>query len=255
MKKISLLVLLFLLPFLVFAQEVSISGQEDTTSLYSVDTAKKFKRIQHIIKDAEKCLQLPLKVNLIRGGYGCIYNIEEIKYNLESENLDVFLKDDNNEIVLDSVAEYITDKNKNIYHDNYELLVTIGINPIEAAIRTEEDRYIEEALNYGKISYSHWKTYISFGIRIAKEYERNIKVKTNQKEIQEIKEKIENKKPLIDNFKKEMRKWKKAIRIDKRNKRVNEFNNALQKFEDKLDGVIEPPAAWMRLIHVMSRKS
>lgn len=259
MKKIFLLIGLFLLPFFAFAQEIIVSEQAAVNSgksLYNIDTAKKFKRIKQIIKDGERCLQLPLKINSKKGGYSCIYKIEEIKNDLESENLDAFLRDANNEIVLSAVAWYVIYNSQTIYHDNFELFVTLGINYIEAAVRTEEERYIEEALNHRQISYSHWETYKSFGIMSAKEYIRTKQVQTTRQEIESIKAKLENEKSLVDNFKKEMRKFKRQIHRENRKAFSDRINKTMQNFLDKLENqsYIRPSDTYMRWVKSRSQK-
>ncbi len=251
MKRIFLLVGLFLLPFFVFAQEVSISGQNSIASLYTVDTARKFTKVKKIVKGAKRCLQLPRHKGPLKSEYGCVYDIEEVKSRLNSENLNTFLRDKNNRIVLAAVANYITDTSRGVYYDNYELFITLGIDPVEAAIRVGD----EESLQKGIIYYSHWEFSTSFGVSVANESIEEIPVQITKQEIENIKTQLENEKPLVDNFNKEMRKFRKQIRREDRKALLNDFNNAMQQLENKLEKIIKPSDTWMRWVTSMSRKS
>lgn len=241
MKKIFLLVGLFLLPFFATAQNVSTQGQAASggeTSSYTddnvLDTAAKFERVKELIEDAETCLQLPRSKNISMGGYGCVYDIKTFKNNLESEELDAFLKDGNNGIVLSAVADYIADISSPVYHDNYEMLITLGIDPVEALVRTGNEDYADSVIEQKYISYSHWEIGYSYGMAGAIESIENIPVQTNRQEIEEIKTKLENEKPLVNEFKKEMRKIKKQ----NRHKRIKSFfhktKEKVKNLEDKL---------------------
>ena len=248
MKRIFLLAVLFLLPLIAFTQEVS--SVDDKASLYNIDTAKKFKRIKEIVKDAKTCMQLTHHTNMQQGGFGYFYDIEKVKSDFANENLDSFLKDNNNRIVLAAVADYVMDTSYGSYHDNYELFITMGMDSVEAAVRTGEDKYIEEALNLETISYCHWGTHKSYGITSAECHVQSIEVQTSEQEIEGIKNQLENEKPLIDEFNKEMRKFRKQIRQENRKAFADKINKRMHNFLDKLEkqSYIRPSDTYMRWV-------
>ena len=233
MKKIFLLAGLLLLPFFATAQNVPTQGQAASED-YTVDTAVKFERVKEIVKDAEKCLQLPRSKNMSMGGYGCIYDIKTFRDTLESEHLDAFLTNKNNGIVLSAVADYISDISSVVYHDNYEMLITLGIDPVEALVRIGDEGNTDKVIEQKYISYSHWEIGSSYGMAEAIESIENIPVQTNQQEIEEIKTKLENEKSLVNEFKKEMRKIKKQNRHKKIKAFFNRTNETVKNLEDKL---------------------
>ena len=120
------------------------------------------------------------------------YNVEEITSNLRAEGLDTFLKNDQD--AMDTVADYTTDHYYYIFHNDFEALLALGVNPIEAALRTGHNSYVDSALKNGTITYKHYylsssSGYMS-GSTTAVIADITIDVTTTQEEVNAIKEKL-----------------------------------------------------------------
>ena len=218
MKKLIILLAMVLLTLSAFSQ----------TTNYDLDTAIKFYKIKGIIDNAKS----PFEDNswwytgTAAGGDAMFtsdryYNTKRIKADLNAKGLDTFLQDENNRIVLAAIANYITDHKKYTFHNDFETLLTIGIDPIEAAVRTSNDNYyLDNALSKGIINYPHCYTHVTigpFGGHSAAITGRvEIEAKTTEQEVEDIITRLENEKPLVEEFNKEISEFKKQVRKEER---------------------------------------
>ncbi len=227
MKKVIILLAVFLIPLLAFAQN------------YDLETAKKFYEAKNILKNAKK--------DFVHTGWWYsgtaangdakffnkekYFNTEQIAKQFESQELYAFLQDKNNRIALSSLADYITDTGKDNIHNLYETLLTIGIDPIEAALR------INRPIIEGVIHYAHCYVKVTLtpsgGFTTPISTVETIEANITEQEIEAIKTQLENEKPLVDNFNIEMKKLKRQIRKEK-------FEKTIENFGDKLGSVIDP---------------
>lgn len=209
MKKIFILAGILLLPFFVSAYEFGPEYEnmardiEETVTSTTIKAAKnqtqdtrknKIKRVKDILFTAFKSLNLMNGINTVSAAK--YYDTDEVRQKLSDENLYTFLENDAE--ALDEVADYTTKHNIlwNPYND-FETLLTLGVNPIEAAIRAGKPDYVESALNEGTITYIHctterYKDAFGGGIR-AKTEDVSISVTTTVEEINTIKEKLKKK--------------------------------------------------------------
>jgi len=209
MKKIFILAGILLLPFFVSAYEFGPEYENmardieetvtSTAARATKDTAEdarkdKIKRVKDILFDAFKSLNLMNGINTISAAK--YYDTDDVSQKLSEEKLYTFLENDAE--ALDEVADYTTKHNIlwNPYND-FETLLTLGVSPIEAAIRAEEPDYVESALNEGTITYIHYTTErykdaFGGGIR-AKTEKVSIPVTTTAEEINTVKEKLRKK--------------------------------------------------------------
>jgi len=152
MKKLLILLTVIFLPLVAFAQ----------TSGYDIDTVKKFDRVIEILKNAKSSFKEYnwWVTGTASGSDGLtlqrFYDTERIKNAFETEGLNTFLEDKNNRIILSAVADYVTDHRVYEFHNDYETLLTIGINSVEAAVRTSEiGSYLFSAKDSGVVHYYH----------------------------------------------------------------------------------------------------
>ena len=213
MKKLIILLTVMFLPLFAFAQ----------TPVYNFDTVKKFDRIIQILKNAKSpFMSYSWWVTGTASGTDGFtlqryYDTDRIKQLFESEGLDTFLADENNRIILSAVADYVIDHRVYTFHNDYEALLTIGIDPLEAAVRTSgTSSYLNSALENDIIYYYHCYTnsYVSSmgGHVDALKERREIEAQTNEEEVAAIQNKLENEKPLVKEFKKEMNRLRKEER-------------------------------------------
>ncbi len=225
MKKIIILLTAVLLPFLASANAYA----------YDLNTAKKFNRVTEILKNAKE----PFKdttwwiTGTATGSDGItlqrFYNTDKIKEKLANEGLDVFLKDENNRIVLSAVADYVTDHQTYTFHNDFEALLAIGIAPVEAAVRTsDQNYYLYNALNRGVINYKHCYVEVAMtsvgGHISALSKQEEIEAPTTEEEVEAIRAQLEEEKPLIKQFKKDMEQLQK----EEENKRRKQFGQELK---------------------------
>lgn len=121
------------------------------------------------------------------------YNIELLKKILREKNLEDALKND--EEVLHEIARHIV--NHYPHTNDFETLMAIGIDPVEAAVRMNSEEYIQSALEKGSITYSHCYTITCANDKnnsreIIKGYIDRIAIeaKTSPEQIEEIKAKL-----------------------------------------------------------------
>ena len=119
------------------------------------------------------------------------FNTNILAKQLEEQQLDSILKND--EELLNEIANYIVKTRPN--RNDFETLLTVGVNPIEAAIRTNKEDYITSALQKGYIVYDHYyieHVYDEYcSRRIPLTSREIIPVRTSQEEINEIIAKLE----------------------------------------------------------------
>ena len=229
MKKIIILLTLFIFPVLAFTQ----------TPSYDLQTAKKFYKAKDILKNA--------KANFVHTGWWYTgtaangdakffskekyFNTEQIAKQFKSQKLYSFLQDENNRIALSALADYITNTEKDNIHNLYETLLAIGIDPIEAAIR------VNRPIIEGNIRYAHCYVEVTLtpsgGFTTPISTVETIEVNITEQEIEEIRTQLENEKPLVDQFNKDMNKFKRQIRKEKVEKTIENFGN-------KLGAIIKP---------------
>lgn len=208
MKKFTILAGILLLPLLAtaydFGPEYSAMAESTAKAITSaiarfddgnlLTTRKdKIEKIKIIIKTSQKNFTGKEGDVLVTSKY---YDIDEIKANLAEEGLDTFLASD--AAALEEIADYITQHFiVNAYND-FETLYTVGVNPIEAAIRSGHDDYVTSALNDQIIIYKHYSSTIdtdTFGGRFVngKIEDKQIDVVTSEEEIEAIKTKLQKK--------------------------------------------------------------
>lgn len=182
MKKVVTLLAVVLLPIVASAYQEDLTnltdqiGDKVASAVAKVDAQNqantrqdKIERIKDILSDAKYRFESSSwAASGGTGGAGSssnlltrhhYYKVEEITQNLNAEGLDAFLKNDAE--ALSEVADYVTDHNYYIFHNDFETLLAIGVTPIEAAIRTKGDEYVkidteetEEGANV-TITYQH----------------------------------------------------------------------------------------------------
>lgn len=232
MKRVVILLAVVVLPFLAFAQT------------YDQETAKKFYRAIDILSDAKAPFESSSWGATGTGGPGSsgltlqrYYNTEKITKSLQNEGLDKFLSDKNNRIALAAVADYVTDHSSYLtWNNDYETLLTIGIDPVEAAIRMNDEDYVQGALN-GSIAYLHCYTsdphQDPFGGHMEAIREPKVKsVNTSREKIEAIRTQLKNEEPLIEQFKEKMEKLNRQIRKENR-------RNALKRLEKRILNSLE----------------
>lgn len=166
MKKAIILSGVLLLPILVSAYQLDedltnmankISNQVAQAVTQAVDQNQadsrqdKIDRIKDIISDAKHSFDSSYwgasggtsggaaSTNLLsRQKY---YKVSEITENLANENLDTFLKND--KAALNEVADYVTDHYYYTFHNDFQALRAIGVDYIDAAIRTKDDEFVQ----------------------------------------------------------------------------------------------------------------
>ena len=207
MKKIVALLAVVLLPFLAsayqleeeyanMAQELSNNVQLTCEKDQAETAATNVEKIKEIINNAienwDTSVHCPGEsYPYTTSSFKRYFNTQKIKNNLKANNLDTVLKNDTQ--LLDEIAAYVV----KIWPDrnDFETLLTIGVSPIEAAIRVKNDEYIESALD-GEIVYTHY--YLEpanspcTGFH-AEKVDSSINVNTSEEEINAIKAKLEAK--------------------------------------------------------------
>jgi len=209
MKKLIILSGILLLPFLAtaydFGPEYSAMAESTAKTLNNaivriddeneLTTRKdKIEKIKSIIRTAQKNFTGKDGDALVSSKY---YDIDEIKANLAEKGLDTFLANDAE--ALEEIADYITQHFFliNSYND-FETLYTVGVNPVEAAIRSGHDDYVTSALNDQIIIYKHHSSTIDIDILggrfvSGKTEDKQIEVVTSEEEIEAIKTKLQKK--------------------------------------------------------------
>jgi len=206
MKKFIILTGILLLPFLAtaydFGPEYSAMAENTnkvlTNAITRLGDENEFnarrdtiRQIKTIIKSAQKNFSGRWGDNLVPSKY---YDTSEIKQNLRAKLLDFFLSGDPE--ALAEVADYITQHSFLVNpHNDFETLLTVGVNPIEAAIRTDHDDYLKSALEEGVIIYQHYTTTIDKdalggGFVVGHTEDVTLKVTTSKEEIAALKEKF-----------------------------------------------------------------
>lgn len=204
MKKIIILAGVLLLPFLAsayqlkeeyanMAQELNNNIQLTCEQNQAETAATNVEKIKEIINNAienwDTSVHCPGEsYPYSASSFKRYFNTQKIKDELKANNLDTVLKNDTQ--LLDEIAAYVV----KIWPDrnDFETLLTIGVSPIEAAIRVKNDDYIESALN-GKIVYTHY--YLKpannpcTGFH-AEKVDRSINVNTSEEEINVLKTKV-----------------------------------------------------------------
>ena len=214
MRKILISAGLLLLPFLAFSYELdleytnfakqlqydlkeTIQGQQlsDFPDDYYVD------KITAIIENSIRLFE----DKIIFKRY---YKTDIIKTSLQKQKLMDILK--NNEQVSHQVARYIV--NHNPHTNDFEALLAIGVNPIEAAVRLNNEEYIQSALETGTITYPHPYIVTTIYMDESRVVSNGctsptiIQVNTSQEEIEEIKSKIQRQEELRKKSR-PLRKW------------------------------------------------
>ena len=200
MKKILILATIFLLPLLAFSYELDSEyanfakklkadlkadiqyqqQQYDFPDDYYVD------KIQAIIESSIGLFEDKIV-------FQRYYRTGHLKTLLQKYNLANILK--NNEQVLHEVARYIV--NNYPHNNDFEALLAIGIDPVEAAVRLNNEEYLDSALEKGVITYPHCYTVTSINMdnssAVLNGYiePSTIKVNTSQEQIEDIKLKIQ----------------------------------------------------------------
>lgn len=163
MKKVVALLAVVLLPIFASAYQEELAemtgkiGDTITQGVVKVDTENqensrqgKIKQVKKILKDAKHRMTTSswgvsggtaggsASIDYTRRHY---YDIDQIKENLKAAELDVFLKNDR--AALEEVANYVTDHTYYIFTNDYAALLAIGLDYIDAAIRTKNDDYVQ----------------------------------------------------------------------------------------------------------------
>ena len=232
MKRILTLAIILLLPLLVFAQ----------TPKYDSETAQKFYEVIDIVDNAIGTFDDSSWWYTGTAAGGDIstskkryYDIEKIKSGLKAKGLDTFLKDQNNRIVLAAVANFITYHKRNDYYNDFETLLAVGIDPIEAAVRTSnQNYYLNNALKEGIINYRHCYTQVfigPYGGHVSAITERiTIEVETTEQEVEAIRLQLRNEMPLVEQFENKMKEIKRQGKFFYRV--VNSFMRTINSFKE-----------------------
>ena len=198
MKKILTSIGLLLLPFLISSYELDLEYEDLTKQLQS-DLVTNIQQQQFDLPDdyyAEKI------ENVVESSIGLFedkiifqryYRTGHLKTYLQKYNLANLLK--NNEQVQHQVARYIV--NHYPHNNDFEALLAIGVDPVEAAVRLNNEEYIKSALETGTITYPHCYVVTTIDMDASRSYSKGytepatIEVNTSKEQIEEIKLKIQ----------------------------------------------------------------
>ncbi len=200
MKKILTLLSLLLLPLLAFSYELDSEYTNFAKELKNdLKTDIKYQQTNYDFPDDYYVDKIQAIIDSSIGLFEDkiifqrYYKTGQLKTYLDKQNLTDVLK--NNKQVLHQAARYIV---RNYPHNNdYEALLAIGVDPVEAAIRLNNEENIKSALEKGTITYPHCYTVTSINMdnssAVLNGYiePSTIEVNTTQEQIEDIKLKIQ----------------------------------------------------------------
>ena len=201
MKKAIILTTILLLALLAYSfeinegsssltQEIKNTIQEDVTNPPLKDKLirkQKIKRIKAMLRNPLGASIVTIEDGEQKTKFYCDPNY--LSKELKKYNLQTFLEND--KAALAEVSDYFISRlNGHGPVNDFEVLVTLGVEPIEAAIRTNHDDYIQSALDNGTISYISYEGHMN---------RKNppcttIEVITDEAEIYALKEKLSERK-------------------------------------------------------------
>lgn len=196
MKKVLILATILLLPILAFSFELNSEDVNFANEL-KVDLQEEVQYQQqqippeYYIDKIKAIIDNSIRLFEDKIIFTRYYNVYLLKKNLQTENLKSILKD--NKEVSYTIARYIV---KNNPHTNdYEALLAIGINPIEAAVMLDNEEYIQSALTKGTITFPYCYTTTTVehnGDRILHGYTDSTTIEANatREQIAEIKSEL-----------------------------------------------------------------
>lgn len=229
MKKTLILAGIFLLPLLVsayeldpeyanFAKELNVTVKQETinkvTEAKPSTRKEKIKKVKQLIRRSQNTFD----ESSWSGGFGTggsggyvnlfshhrYYNTADLSVYLNEEDLKAFLANDKD--ALDEVADYTTEHRRSIIaHNDFETLLVLGVDPFEAAVRTNSKMSITREIETNefiyKIEYPHCylETFrnstpmVSSGHSTPKTENREITGSATFKEIMAIKQKFQKK--------------------------------------------------------------
>ena len=205
MKKILILTAIFLLPILAFSNEFNYEldlPNPDFAKQLDNDIKNDIKYQQQLtdpfppeyyVDKIKFAIDNSIKLFEDKFIFKRYYDVELLKMSLStSQNYGDILKNDTQ--VLHEAARYIL--NNYPHRNDFEALLAIGIDPVEAAVRMNNEEYIQSALEKGSITYSHH--YVIFAVDEKEQTTLNgridriaIQAKTDAEQIEAIKSKVQ----------------------------------------------------------------
>lgn len=211
MKKIIAILAVILLPLLASAYELEPQYKQMTQELNVVidnqisasteetETADLYSTVVSILKRAVgssgayggfgtggaggSSSETAYKVDVIKSG---------IREQLKQHNIDIVQELRNDEAARYKVAKYVTKESP--LQNNFEALWTLGMEPVEAAVWTNKEEYIESAVNNHEITYTHYEPYTDSGWGYSRfgfttEAKTITDIQVTEEEVQEFKDK------------------------------------------------------------------
>ena len=220
MKKTVTLLAVLLLPLLASAYEVNLEQQAALAQEFNgVITTALENQLTEEVNASEQQRRNPLykdMVSILRNSRGVVgsaggistgggganitpafYDTKVLKQHLaqyqSKHNTNLVQQLKNNKDVMDAVAKYIVKEEP--LRNNFETLLTIGMEPVEAAVWSKKEEYVRSALETGVIRYDHYVAVTrsdfglsSFGYSIEKDIIDDISV--SEEEVNEISNRV-----------------------------------------------------------------